>query len=255
MNGPLVVKLGGTTIADDRAVLAQLPDVARRGRVVVVHGGGKRLTEWLGRLGVESRFEDGLRITDEAALEVACAVLGGLVSAELVAALRALGVDAIGLRGVDGGLLRARRIAGLGLVGSVVEVRTQVLEALFAVGLVPVVAPVALDEDGCIVNVNADDAAAALAAGLGARLVLLTDVEGVRDAGGRLVERLTADRGDALIANGIIRGGMLPKIRAGLAALAGASEVVIADGRRGDALVAALDDDSFGTRLTRDGAA
>ena len=160
MSEILVVKLGGTTIADQAQVLAEVAAVARRRPVVLVHGGGKRITEWLERLGVKSRFEGGLRVTDQAALEVAAAVLRGVVNSELVAGLRDLGVDAVGLSGVDGGLLIAERVPGMGLVAHVVGLRRDLLDALLVGGQVPVVAPLARDEDGIVCNVNADDVAA-----------------------------------------------------------------------------------------------
>ena len=174
--------------------------VARRRPVVLVHGGGKRITEWLERLGVPSRFEGGLRVTDAASLEVAAAVLRGVVNSELVAGLRDLGVDAVGLSGVDGGLLVAERIPELGLVASVVGLRRDLLDAILVGGQVPVVAPLARDADGIVCNVNADDVAAGIAAGLGARqLVLLTDVDGVRDADGRRLDTLTVAEAEHLI--------------------------------------------------------
>lgn len=252
MSEILVVKLGGTTIADQRHVLADVAAIARRRPVVVVHGGGKRITEWLDRLGVASRFEGGLRITDAAALEVAAAVLRGVVNSELVAGLRDLGVDAVGLSGVDGGLLVAERVPGLGLVAHVVGLRRDLLDAILVGDQVPVVAPLARDEQGIVCNVNADDAAAGIAAGIGARqLVLLTDVDGVRDADGRKLDTLTAGEAEALIADGVIDGGMVPKIRAALAALTwDGSEAIIADAAAEGALERALVDRSFGTRLT-----
>ena len=167
MSEILVIKLGGTTIADQQQVFAEIASVARHRPVVLVHGGGKRITEWLERLGVPSRFEGGLRVTDAAALEVAAAVLRGVVNSELVAGLHDLGVDAVGLSGVDGGLLVAERIPGMGLVAHVVGLRRDLLDALLVGGQVPVVAPLARDEDGIVCNVNADDAAAGIAAGLG----------------------------------------------------------------------------------------
>ncbi len=183
MSEILVVKLGGTTIADQRQVLKEVAAVSRRRPVVLVHGGGKRVTEWLERLGVPSTFEGGLRVTDAQSLEVAAAVLRGVVNSELVSGLRDLGVDAVGLSGVDGGLLVAERIPHLGLVASVVGLRRDLLDSILVGGQVPVVAPLARDSDGIVCNVNADDAAAGIAAGIGARqLVLLTDVDGVRDA-------------------------------------------------------------------------
>ena len=230
----LVVKLGGTTIAEQSQVLAEVAAVARRRPVVLVHGGGKRITEWLERLGVPSKFEGGLRVTDAQSLEVAAAVLRGVVNSELVSGLRDLGVDAVGLSGVDGGLLIAERIPHLGLVASVVGLRRDLLDAILVGGQVPVVAPLARDADGIVCNVNADDAAAGIAAGLGARqLVLLTDVDGVRDADGRRLDALTVGEAEALIASGVIAGGMVPKVRAALGALGwDGAEAIIADAVR-----------------------
>jgi acetylglutamate kinase len=248
----VVVKLGGTTIADQRQVLEEVAAVARRRPVVLVHGGGKRITEWLDRLGVPSRFEGGLRVTDAASLEVAAAVLRGVVNSELVSALRDLGVDAVGLSGVDGGLLVAERMPNLGLVAHVVGLRRDLLDAILVTGQVAVVAPLARDEKGIVCNVNADDAAGGIAAGLGARqLVLLTDVDGIRDASGNRIDSISAADAEALIASGVIEGGMVPKVRAALAALTWpGTEAVIADAAAPNALERALADPTFGTRVT-----
>jgi acetylglutamate kinase len=248
----VVVKLGGTTIADQRQVLEEVAAVARRRPVVLVHGGGKRISEWLDRLGVPSRFEGGLRVTDAAALEVAAAVLRGVVNSELVSALRDLGVDAVGLSGVDGGLLVAERVPNLGLVAHVVGLRRDLLDAILVTGQVAVVAPLARDEQGIVCNVNADDAAGGIAAGLGARqLVLLTDVDGIRDAAGKRIDAISAADAEALIASGVIEGGMVPKVRAALAALTWpGTEAVIADSAAPNALERALADPTFGTRVT-----
>ena len=247
-----VVKLGGTTLAEQRQVLAEVAAVARKRPVVLVHGGGKRMSEWLERLGIESRFENGLRVTDPAALEVAAAVLRGVVNSELVAALRDAGCDAVGLSGVDGGLLIGRRLPDVGLVATITGVRRDLLDSLLVTGQVPVVAPLARDEQGVVCNVNADDAAAGLAAGLGARqLVLMTDVDGVRDASGKKLDSLTATQAEAMIADGTISGGMVPKVMAALSALAWeGSEAIIADGSVPNALVRALGDPTFGTRVS-----
>jgi acetylglutamate kinase len=252
MSDILVVKLGGSTIADQAQVLAEAAAVARRRPVVLVHGGGRRISEWLERLGVPSRFEGGLRVTDAQALEVAAAVLRGVVNSELVAGLRDLGVDAVGLSGVDGGLLIAERVPGMGLVAHVVGLRRDLIDAILVAGQVPVVAPLARDEGGLVCNVNADDVAAGIAAGLGARqLILLTDVDGVRDANGDRLDTLSAGEAEALIESGVIAGGMVPKIRAALGALAwGEAEAVIADSSAPAALERALGDPSFGTRIT-----
>lgn len=252
MSEVLVVKLGGTTIADQRQVLDEVAAIARRRPVVLVHGGGRRITEWLERLGVPSRFEGGLRVTDAASLEVAAAVLRGVVNSELVSGLRDLGVDAVGLSGVDGGLLVTERVPGMGLVAHVVGLRRDLLDAILVGGQVPVVAPLARDEEGIVCNVNADDVAAGIAAGLGARqLVLLTDVDGVKGPDGARLGTLTVDEAEALIESGVIGGGMVPKIRAALGALGWeGAEAVIADAGAPDALGRALDDPAFGTRIT-----
>lgn len=248
----VVVKLGGETLADQFDTVRGVPTILRRYRLVVVHGGGKRLSAWLARLGIESRWEAGRRITDDAALEVAVAVLGGLVNAELVAALVRLGVPAVGLSGVDAGVLVTARTPQLGRVASVTGARPEVLQPLLAAGLVPVVAPLALDEAGAICNVNADEVAAGLAAAMRARLVLLSDTDGVLDAAGQTIGRLDPSRAEAMIADGTISGGMIPKVRGALATLeSGDLEVVIADGRSPDALSRALGDEEFGTRLVK----
>jgi acetylglutamate kinase len=247
----LVLKLGGTTLADQAHVLDEVATVARERPVVLVHGGGKRITEWLERLGVPSRFEGGLRVTDQAALDVAAAVLRGVVNSELVSDLRDRGVDAVGLSGVDGGFMIAERIPSLGLVAHVIGVRRDFLDTLLVSGQVAVVAPLARDEQGIVCNVNADDAAAGIAAGLGARqLVLMTDVDGVRNAAGEKLATMTADEAERLIADGIIKGGMVPKIRAGLQAVNWpGAEAVIADSTDPHALTRALSDPTFGTRI------
>lgn len=251
IGAPVVVKLGGTTLADQAATLREVADRSHIDRLVLVHGGGKRLTAWLERMGVESRFEGGLRVTDDAALEVALGVLRGVINAELVATLRSMGADAVGWSGVDGGTLAGPRVTGLGRVVSPDAVRTAPIEAMLAAGLLPVMAPAALDADGIICNVNADDAAAALAGALAARLVLLTDTDGVRGAAGQRIPTLTVGESERLIAEGVIAGGMVPKVRCAERAMqAGAAQAVIADGGAPEALARALDEPSFGTRWT-----
>jgi len=248
----LVLKLGGTTLVDQAHVLDEVAAVARTRPVVLVHGGGKRITEWLERLGVPSRFEGGLRVTDAASLEVVAAVLRGVINSELVSDLRDRGVDAVGLSGVDGGFMIAERIPNLGLIAHVVGVRRDFIDGLLVAGQIAVVAPLARDEQGIVCNVNADDAAAGIAAGLGARqLVLMTDVDGIRGADGAKIETMTAAEAEALIAAGVIKGGMVPKIRAALQAVGWpGAEAVIADSSDPHALTRALGDPTFGTRIT-----
>jgi acetylglutamate kinase len=248
----LVLKLGGTTLADQAHVLDEVATVARERPVILVHGGGKRITEWLDRLGVQSKFEGGLRVTDQASLEVAAAVLRGVVNSELVSDLRDRGVDAVGLSGVDGGFMIAERVPDLGLVAHVVGIRRDFLDQLLVAGQVAVVAPLARDEEGIVCNVNADDAAAGIAAGLGARqLVLMTDVDGIRGADGAKIATMSAEEAERLISGGVIKGGMVPKIRAALAAVNWSGAVaIIADSSDPHALSRALSDPSFGTRIT-----
>ncbi len=259
MSEVLVLKLGGTTLADQGHVLDEVAAVARRRPVVLVHGGGKRITEWLERLGVKSRFEGGLRVTDQAALDVAAAVLRGVVNSELVSDLRDRGLDAVGLSGVDGGFMHAERVPGLGLVAHVVGIRRDFLDQLLVAGQVAVVAPLARDEQGIVCNVNADDAAAGIAAGLGARqLVLMTDVDGLRDRNGGKIASITPEEAQALIDDGTIQGGMLPKIRAALQAVNWpGAQAVICDSSAPHSLTRALEDPDFGTRIhaAGDGAA
>jgi acetylglutamate kinase len=255
MNHLVIVKLGGTTVASQAAVLAEVAGLSRVRPMVVVHGGGVQVTEWLTRLGLPTRFEDGLRVTDEASIEVVAAVLRGAINTALVAALRARGADAVGLSGVDGGLLVAERSPGKGLVATVVDVRRALLDALLLEGRVAVVAPLALDETGTVCNVNADDAAAGLARGLGAeRLVLLTDTDGVLGADGTRIGRLQGADAESLVADGTISSGMVPKVRFAISAITGvgAGSVVIADGAAPHALERALAEGDFGTRIVPD---
>jgi acetylglutamate kinase len=255
MSSLVVVKLGGTTAAGQEAVLAEIATLSRRRPMIVVHGGGVQVTDWLTRLGIPTRFEDGLRVTDEASIEVVAAVLRGAVNTALVAALRARGADAVGLSGVDGGLLVAERTPGKGLVATVVDVRRALVDALLVDGRVPVVAPLALDETGTVCNVNADDVSAGLARGLGAeRLVLLTDTDGVLGADGLRLATLPAAEVEPLIADGTIGSGMVPKVRSAVSAVAGATagSVVIAVGAAPHAGERALSDEAFGTRIVSD---
>ncbi len=240
---PVVVKLGGTTLIEQQDVLQEIVAERQQRPLVVVHGGGKRITEWLTRMGVESRFESGRRITDEATLEVFLAVMGGVINAELTATLLGLGARAVGLRGIDGALLRGARAAGLGLVITEPTADAALLETILAAGYLPVLTPMGLDPEGHVCNVNADDAAAAVSAALGGELVLLTDTDGVRDAAGQRIEELSASQAESLIAQGVIAGGMVPKVRSALRALAPGSRAeraVIADGRTQAALRRAL---------------
>lgn len=239
----LVIKLGGSTLENQRDALEDIIWLRGLGaQPVLVHGGGPEIDEWLERLGIPRRFERGLRVTDAATLEVVRMVLAGKVNGELVRLVGQLGGRAVGLSGVDGPLLRARRIAPeLGFVGEVSRVEPGPVEALGAAGYIPVIAPLALGEDGEVLNVNADAAAADLARGLGAaKLLYLSDVPGILDADGALLSELSAARVQALLADGTIRGGMIPKAEAALRALEVTRRVHIVDGRDPHVLIREL---------------
>ncbi len=241
--GPLVVKLGGTTISEQKDVLREVAGERRVRPVVVVHGGGKRLTDWLARLGVESQWNAGRRVTDEATLEVFLAVIGGVINAELTGALLALGAEAVGVCGIDRGMISGPRAVGLDRVISEPVADASVLQTNLEAGYLPVLAPMGLDREGRICNVNADDAAAAVSAALGGELVLLTDTDGVRDVGGERIAELTPASAARLIESGVIAGGMVPKVSSALRAIGPGSRArrsIISDGRTARALHRAL---------------
>jgi acetylglutamate kinase len=229
----VVLKIGGSIGPELDAALDAIVALNDAGHpLVVVHGGGPLVGEWAERLGLETRFVRGLRVTDEPTRDLALAVLGGLANGRIVAALLGRGVPAVGLTGIDGGVLRAEReSAELGLVGTVTLVDSALVEELLDAGRVPVIAPAALArDDGEILNVNGDAAAGAIAASVGARLLIfVTDVPGVRGKDGRVIARLDADRARSLVDDGTIEGGMLPKVEACLvAASAGCRAAIVA---------------------------
>ncbi|MEK7862353.1 MAG: acetylglutamate kinase, partial [Chloroflexota bacterium] len=206
-------------------------------------------------LGLETRFVRGLRVTDEPTRDLALAVLGGLANARVVVALGARAVPAVGLSGIDGGMLRAQREdSELGFVGNIRRVDSALLEELIDAGRVPVVAPAALEEpppsEGVpdVLNVNADSAAGAIAASLGARLlVFITDVPGVRAKDGKVLATLDRERAKALVDDGTIEGGMLPKVEACLVASNAGCRAAIVDARMADAVERLLAGERVGT--------
>ena len=239
----LVIKLGGSALDNQRDALEDIVWLRGLGaQPVLVHGGGPEINEWLARTGLPRRFERGLRVTDAATLDVVRMVLAGKVNGDLVRLLVSLGGNAVGLTGLDGGLLRARQIApDLGYVGEVTVVDAGVITALSEAGFIPVVAPLALGEDDTVLNVNGDDAAADLARGLSAaKLLYLSDVPGILDAQGRLLSELNDHEVRALIASGVISGGMIPKAEAALRALETTGRVHIVDGREPHVLIREL---------------
>ena len=245
----VVLKIGGSVAGEDDAALDLVASLNDAGRpLVVVHGGGPLVGEWATKLGLETRFERGLRVTDEPTRDVALAVLAGLVNKTLVARLIAKGVPATGLAGIDGGILRADREEGIGLVGRITMVDSSLLEELLDALRVPVVAPAALGPDGAILNVNGDTAAGAIAAAVAARLLaFVTDVPGVRGKDGRVIASLDRDRAKSLVDDGTIEGGMLPKVEACLVASQAGCRAAIVSARDIDAIEALLSGDLAGT--------
>ena len=254
----LVVKIGGSTLGQHDTTMSDLVELQKRGvPVVVIHGGGKIITEWLAKQGASTRFVNGERVTDKTGLDIVTAVLAGLVNKELVATLIASGGKAIGLSGVDGALLLGRiKNQELGYVGSPVKVNSELLETLLKAGYIPVISSISLNMDEksaanpLLLNVNADTAAGEIAASMQAeKLIFLTDIAGICDAAGNVIVKMTAQEAEALIASGVASGGMIPKIRAGIRSLTQGNFIRIIDGRQPHALLNEIDKSEGGTTL------
>jgi acetylglutamate kinase len=256
----IVIKFGGHAMGDDEAMASFARDVVLMKQCnvhpVIVHGGGPQIASMLKRLGVESEFVDGLRVTDRETVDVVEMVLAGAINKRIVSAINGQGGRAVGLSGKDARLLvcekltRKKRdpdsnieqVIDLGFVGEPREVNPQVLETFRRSDFIPVVAPVGVGRAGETYNVNADTAAGAIAGALAAeRLLLLTDVEGVKDGDGDVLTDLSPEQCERLIRDGVIRGGMIPKVRTALDAIAeGVAGAVIIDGRAPHAVLLEL---------------
>jgi acetylglutamate kinase len=262
----VVVKFGGNAMVDEALAHSFAADIVLLRAIglkpVVVHGGGPQIGDLLDKLGIETEFKDGLRVTDADTLDVARMVLSGTVNAEIVSAINRRDRVAVGLSGEDAGLITAeQRHVDLGYVGDVVEVDRRILDTLLAADFIPVISTIGSDHEGQSYNINADAAAIAIATTLEAeKLIYLTDVPGVlTDVAdpSTLVSRLSTARARGLIADGIIAGGMIPKIDACLDAVAGGvGSAHILDGRIPHVvLLELLTDAGVGTMITRaDGA-
>lgn len=269
----ILIKFGGHAMGKADYVNAFAADIALLDQVgarpVVVHGGGPQIGDMLKKLQIESSFVDGLRVTDEATISVVEMVLAGGINKGLVAAIAGAGGRAVGVSGKDGGLITARKLMAvsrnndsaiqqavdLGFVGEPAHVDVTVLNALMAHNLIPVVAPVGNGEDGKTYNINADTAAGAIAAALNAkRMLMLTDVQGVLDKNGKLISSLTISEAEALIHDGTVSGGMIPKVETCIEAVQGGAEgAVIMDGRAPHALLVELfTEHGMGTMITAD---
>ncbi|AML50554.1 MULTISPECIES: acetylglutamate kinase [Falsihalocynthiibacter] len=243
----VVIKFGGHAMGSDEAMDSFARDVVLMQQVgvnpVVVHGGGPMINEMLSKLDIQSEFVGGKRVTDAATVEVVEMVLSGRVNKRIVQAINAQGGRAVGLSGKDANLMICEQTdAKLGFVGTPVEMNPAVLKTLFEADMIPVIAPLGMGRTGETYNVNGDTAAGAIAGALKAdRLLLLTDVAGVKDASGEVVTELTAAHVHELTELGIIAGGMIPKTETALAALqAGVRAAVILDGRAPNACLLEL---------------
>ncbi len=258
MEKVIVVRIGGSILGSHDTAIEDIVALQKQGRqVLVVHGGGKVITEWLKKQGAGTHFVRGERVTDQSTLEVATAVLTGLVNKDIVAAINNLGGKAAGISGVDGGIIRGS-IAEKekGFVGAVSNVDTTLLDTLLKSGFIPVVAPIGLNsekkpaDEPPTLNYNADVVAGEIAAAIGAEsLVFLTDVEGISGESGKLIKKLSPDEAEGLMDSGVASGGMIPKIRACLKALSGGSKTCIVDGRKSHALRKKVEGKNGGTTI------
>jgi acetylglutamate kinase len=246
-----VVKFGGHAMGDESLAHMFARDVVLLKQVgidpVVVHGGGPQIGRMLERLKIESSFVHGLRVTDEATVEIVEMVLAGSINKQIAAAINRAGGTAVGLSGKDGHLIKARRlerrtrdpesniekVLDLGFVGEPVHIDPHVLETLAGSDIIPVIAPIGIGDDGETYNINADTAAGAIASALGAaKLLMLTDVAGILARDGRLIAELTPEQARACIDDGTVSGGMVPKVETCIAAVSADTEAAhILDGR------------------------
>lgn len=254
-----VVKYGGSAQIDESLkdnfardiVLLQLIGI----KVVVVHGGGKKINSFLEQLDIKSDFVDGLRVTDEKAMEIVEMTLSGLINKQITSLLVRHGARAVGISGKDDGMLKAKPLNNgkYGLVGEITSVNDEVIKALLTSDIVPVIAPIASDENARSYNINADSCASAIAMKLRAqKVIFLSDISGVLDKNGELISRLNTQKIATLKADGTINGGMIPKLDACLECVNnGVGRVHIIDGRVAHSLLLELfTDEGIGTIIT-----
>ena len=268
----VVIKYGGNAMIDEQLKNNFARDVVLMKLVginpIIVHGGGPQIGDLLNKLGIESKFVSGMRITDADTMDVVQMVLGGLVNKEIVSLINTHGGRAVGITGKDGGLLKARKLSAqtvdedteesvdIGQVGEITEVNVDVLETLTESQFIPIIAPIGVGEDGESYNINADIVAGKVAEALSAsKLVLLTNTPGILDAEQKTLSGLSKTDVESLISNGIINEGMLPKVDCALSAVSsGVRSVQIIDGRVPHALLLEIFTDSgVGTQIVADG--
>ena len=262
MKEAIVIKIGGSTFHQpstlDIGDIEDIVELQQRGNsMVIVHGGGGLITQWLEKQQVTTRFVNGERVTDNPTLEVVVAVLAGLINKEIVALINNCGGKAVGICGVDSSLLEAKlKDKTLGNVGIITKVNTWILETLLNAGFIPVIAPLSIhssaksDNDPQILNVNGDTVAGEIAAALTAeRLIFITDVDGIHDKQDNLIPRLSPAEVEALLSSGVASGGMIPKIKACLRALSGTCTASIIGGKTPHALLKEIEEGNVGTTI------
>jgi len=271
--GTVVVKYGGNAMIDESLKNSFARDIVLMKLVginpIIVHGGGPQIASLLAKLNIESKFVEGLRVTDSQTMDVVEMVLGGLVNKEIVNLLNKNQGKAVGVTGKDGNLIKAKRLRlrkkgaaldedsiDIGQVGEVVSINTEVLDMMKGSNFIPVIAPIGTDEDGCSYNINADSVAGEIAQVLGAeKLILLTNIAGVQDSNGKVLTGLSTKQVDKLIADKTIQGGMLPKVQCALKAVkGGVQSATIVDGRVEHAvLLEIFTNEGVGTLITKAG--
>jgi len=266
----LVIKYGGHAMTDKEMQISFASDIALLQQVgskpVVVHGGGPQIEQMLKKLNIKTGFVDGLRVTDKNTVKIVEMVLSGAINKSIVAAIMSAGAKAVGISGKDGGLIKAEKIMSrrdpesaiekvvdLGFVGKPSNIDNKVLDALMQGGLIPVVAPLGLGEDGQTYNINADTVAGAISSSLGAkRMLMLTDVPGVLEKDGSLIKELSSKQAKNLIKKGIVTSGMIPKLETCIEAVeSGTDAAVILDGRAPHAVLMELFTEHGGGTLIR----
>ncbi|OGO19941.1 MAG: acetylglutamate kinase [Chloroflexi bacterium RBG_16_50_11] len=258
MKDVTVIKIGGSTFGSGDTTIEDIVALQKKKKpLVVVHGGGNTVTDWLKRQGIATKFVRGERVTDLPSLAVVTAVLAGLVNKDITADINIRGGRAIGISGVDGSLIESKmKDKEMGFVGSVEKVNKDILETLLKDGFVPVVSPISLysldrtDDAPGLINVNGDPIAGEIAAALGAkRLIYLTDVDGIKDKFGKVIARISKAEAEAMIASGVVAGGMIPKVNACLKVLNVVSTTRIIDGTKPHALLKEVEGSDGGTTI------
>jgi len=255
----IVIKIGGSTLGNNGTILEDILLLqAQQYKPVVIHGGGKLINKWMERQGIFPRFVNGLRVTDEDAIDIVVSVLGGVINKRMVVEISNAGGKAIGICGIDGRIFESTvQDPSLGYVGKITKVNDQLINDVLSTGYIPLIAPLGINSTkeppgSEILNINADAAAGEIASALKAeRLVFLTDVEGVLDVNNQLIEAVSLEQGKTLLESGIVKHGMIPKLEAGLKACGSGSNVSIINGNTLKALLHSVHGKKIGTIIKR----